>query len=118
MGVSETTGTDRPSPPGRQEDPVVLAIERVLRAESDGEARLRKCRAQAQALIAAAREQAAAITKRTDARLSKLHAAHSIKVSAEIANLPPARATARETIDDAALARIIRRLAAKLTGAP
>ena len=69
-------------------------------------------------LLSGAREQAAAVTRRADARISKLHAAYLSKISAEIANLPTPQAAACETVDDADLARAARRLAAKLTGGP
>jgi hypothetical protein len=109
-----------PGAAGRQQepssDPVVLAIERVLQAERAGEARLRDCRREAEAIVASAREQAASIARRVDARIVKLHAAYLSKISAEIANLPIPRAAACETVDDADLARAGRRLAAKLTG--
>ena len=103
-------------PPEPSGDPVVLAIERVLQAERAGEARLRECRIQAETLIAGAREQAAAVTRRTDARISKLHAAYLSKISAEIANLPTPQAATCDIVDDADLMRAARRLAAKLTG--
>ena len=103
-------------PPDPSGDPVVLAIERVLQAERAGEARLRECRIQAETLIAGAREQAAAVTRRSDARISKLHAAYLSKISAEIANLPTPQAATCDIVDDADLMRAARRLAAKLTG--
>ena len=115
MDAGGTAGADE-RPPEPAVDPVVLAIERVLQAERAGEARLRDCRAQAEALVASAREQAAAVTRRSDARISKLHAAYLSKISAEIANLPTPQAATCETVDDADLARAARRLAAKLTG--
>jgi len=110
----------KPGATGRQQepdsDPVVLAIERVLQAERAGEARLRDCRVQAEALVASAREQAAAVTRRSDARISKLHAAYLSKISTEIANLPTPQAATCEIVDDADLAKAARRLVAKLTG--
>lgn len=115
MDPGGTAGADG-RPPEPAGDPVVLAIERVLQAERAGEDRLRDCRAQAEALVASAREQAAAVTRRADARISRLHAAYLNKISAEIANLPTPQAAVSETVDDADLAGAARRLAAKLTG--
>ena len=117
MDVGGTAGADG-RPPEPAGDPVVQAIERVLQAERAGEARLGDCRTQAETLVSGAREQAATVTRRADARISKLHAAYLSKISAEIANLPTPQAAVCETVDDANLATAGRRLAAKLTGGP
>jgi len=103
----------------RHHDPVVVAIERVLEAERAAETRLQDCRQQADALVTAARERAAAIIRRADARITNLHTAYLNKVSTEIAQLsdPPASGGEVGVRDDAELAAAVQRLAAKLTGA-
>ena len=78
-------------PPG---DPVVAAIERVLGAERDGEAGLREDRQQAESLAAAARAQAAAIARRADACISKLHTAYLQKIQHDIEKLAKANGPA------------------------
>ncbi len=104
----------------QRRDPVVVAIERVLEAERSAEGKLRDCRRQAEALAAIARERAAAITRRADIRISKLHTAYFNKVTADLAMLSDRPISAPEatdvTIDDARLAEAAERLAAKLTG--
>jgi len=101
------------------QDPVAVAIKRVLEAERTAEVKLANCRRQAEALVAAAREQAAAITQRVDARISKLHTAYFNKVSSEVARLSDVKistgAAIDGAIDDAKLVEAAQRLAAKLT---
>lgn len=101
-------------------DPVSAAIERVLAAERSAEVTLRTYRQQADALLAAARERAAAITRQADVRISKLHTAYFNKVSTEVAKLTDAPASAGEAIagsmEDARLVGAAQRVAAKLTG--
>lgn len=98
-------------------DPVVVAMDRVLEAERRLETMLQSCRQQGNAVVAAARERAAAISRRTDARITKLHTA---KVRLDIASLTnPAEAKSQileRLIDDAELSGAAQRLAAKLTG--
>jgi len=102
----------------RHADPAVLAIERVLAAERDGEARLAECRREAKSSVAAARERAAAIMRRADARISMLHTAYLLKISGRVANLDvPGAPAGLAATDDRGLAEAARRLAAKLTGA-
>jgi len=100
-------------------DPVIVAIERVLEAERTAEVTLRNCRRQAEALVAAARERAAAITRRVDIRISILHTAYFNKISTEVAKLADARKSTGEaidgTIDGVKLAEAAQRLAARLT---
>jgi vacuolar-type H+-ATPase subunit H len=100
-------------------DPVVGAIERVLGAERDGEATLRDVRQQAEALLAAARAEAAVIARRADARISKLHAAYLHKIQQEIEKLTGSHTVASEvannTYDLGVLSNAACRLAAKLT---
>jgi hypothetical protein len=103
----------------QEHDPIVVAIERVLEAERAAERHLQECRQQANALVTAARERAAAIIRRADARIAKMHTAYLSKVSAEIAVLshPSASGGEDRAFDDAELAAAAQRLAAKLTGA-
>ncbi len=99
-------------------DPAVLAMERVLEAERAGETELEICRQQAQATIAASRGQAAAIARNADARLSRARSRHLGRIEAEIETLknPQSVELASDaSVDDAALAAVARRLAAKLT---
>lgn len=100
-------------------DPVVAAIERVLGAERDGEARLCDVRQQAEALLAAARARAAVIARRADARISKLHAAYLHKIQQDIDKLAGTHTVASEVADNpydlGALSDAACRLAAKLT---
>lgn len=101
-------------------DPVVVAMERVLEAERAAETKLQTCRQQADALVTAARERAAAIGRRADLRITKLHTAYLEKVREDIATLSsPAAGEAQlveGAINDADLISAGRRLAAKLTG--
>src|ERR1035438_5171295 len=99
-------------------DPVIAAIERVLGAERDGEARLRDDRQQAEGLLAAARAEAAAIARRAEARISKLHAAYFRKIQQDIEKpagpYTVATELAHNPYDLAALSDAARRIAAKL----
>jgi vacuolar-type H+-ATPase subunit H len=100
-------------------DPVVAAIERVLHAERAAEQKLTDCRERAQAILAAARDCAAAITRRADARISSVHTAYLHKVQAELASLraPSAVADSGQSRDGtAALQAAAARVAAQLTG--
>ena len=103
----------------QQRDPATVAIERVLQAERAAEAKLSECQQQAETLVAAAREQAAALAKRVDARISKLHAAYLQKVDRNIAERPSqlsASTGVGPITADSELARAAHRLAAKLAG--
>lgn len=106
----------------QQSDPTVAAMERVLKAERAAEAKLRDCRQQAAAIVAAARERAGGIARRADARISKLHMAYMQKIGRDIALLASQSAVpgdgARDSVEAAVLAQAARRLAAKLTGCP
>lgn len=101
-------------------DPVVVAMERVLQAERRLETVLQSCRQRANAFVAAARERAAAISRRTDARITNLHTAYLAKIRSDIGSVAnPAEATSRILegfVDDAELSGAAQRLAAKLTG--
>jgi regulator of protease activity HflC (stomatin/prohibitin superfamily) len=100
-----------------ESDPVVAAIERVLKAERDGVEKLRSSENHAQRLIADARAQAAAIGRRADACITRLHAAYLQKIQRDIERMdaghPP---SADGHFDHATLEAAARRVAAKLTG--
>ena len=101
----------------QQRDPAALAIERVLQAERAADAMLAECRQQTETLVAAAREQAAAIARRVDTRISQLHSAYLKKVDNAVAELtisPPAGTGTGAS--DSELAKAAHRLAAKLAG--
>jgi hypothetical protein len=101
----------------QQRDPAALAIERVLKAERAADAKLSECRQQAEILVAAAREQAAAIARRADARISRLHTAYLEKIDSAVANLAiPPPSSMGTGASDSELAEAAHRLAAKLTG--
>ncbi len=106
-------------PDSPQSDDTVAAIERVLKAERDGVAALRRSEEQAQHLLAEARAEAAGIARRADRCISKLHTAYLQKIERAVDGLDAARpaanggepADARETLQAAA-----ERIAARLTG--
>jgi vacuolar-type H+-ATPase subunit H len=104
----------------QQSDPVVAAIERVLKAERDGVQQLSSSREEAQRLLNEARASAAAIAQRVDACISKLHTAYLKKIQRHIQTLTEAEAAlgegAAHGYDRAALEAAARRVAAKLTG--
>lgn len=103
-----------------QGDPVVSAIERVLEAERVAETQLQQCRQQAQAMLAAARDTAAAVARRASERTAKLHASYLQKIARDIAGLAHANAIGSEIVegrdDSEAWSQAAERLAAKLTG--
>lgn len=104
----------------QQDDPVVAAIERVLKAERDGMRQLRHSQEEAQRLLSDARARAAAIALRVDGCISKLHTAYLQKIQRDIqamagADAPQGAATGHG-YDRAALEAAARRVAAKLTG--
>lgn len=101
-------------------DPTAAAIERVLKVERDAAEQLRHSRELAEQRLSQARDQAAAIAKRADTRISALHTAYLQKVQRDVASLvrsdlssgeQPERSYDRERLVEAA-----RRIAAKLTG--
>jgi hypothetical protein len=96
------------------------AVEAVLRAEGAAEERIRQARRDAGAVLAAARAREEAIKRRADARISRAHVSHMAAIEAEIARLEGALAPLAdfESSDEehAALTRVVRRLAAELTG--
>lgn len=106
---------------GQQErDPVVAAMERVLKVERDGVEALRRTETDAQRRVSAAREQAAAILRRADTCISKLHMAYLQSIQQKIQALAESEALRSGGADDfsdrAALVAAARRVAAKLTG--
>ena len=101
-------------------DPVVAAIERVLKTERDGVETLRQSHEAAGRLLAQARAQAAAIARRADDCIAKLHTAYLQKVERDIAKLAASHALPAaggdKAIDAAALGAAVQRVGAKLTG--
>lgn len=96
------------------------AVEAVLRAEGAAEERIRQARRDAGAIVAAARAREDAIKKRADARIARTHIAHMNRIDAEIARmeaaLAPSPGGGADDDETAAMARVIERLAAELTG--
>jgi hypothetical protein len=68
----------------QQSDPVVAAIERVLKAERDGVVNLHKSAADAERMLTETRAQAAALAQRVDRCISKLHTTYRQKIDREI----------------------------------
>jgi len=104
----------------RSSDLVVIAIDNVLNVEREGLQRLQRSREQAQNRLAEARTSAAAIAKRADGCIVKLHHSYLQKVERDIAtldrsNLLPGGIDGG-VHDRVELARAVERLAAKLTG--
>jgi hypothetical protein len=99
-------------------DPVVAAIERVLKTEREGVETLRKSSEEARQRQTQARAQAAVLAKRADRCIAKLHTAYLQKIEREIAQLAAAHAPDAEggAYDKTTLAEAARRVAAKLTG--
>ncbi len=100
-------------------DPVVAAIERVLKVERDGVAALRQSESEAQLLLAETRAQATAIGKRVSACISRLHAAYLRKLEHDIEVVASSslsdRAAPEHAYDHATLVTAARRVAARLT---
>jgi len=103
-----------------QSDPVVVAIEHVLKVEREGAERLQQSQEHAGQLLTQARDQAVAIERRADARISRLHNLYLQKVQREIDVLAESTASVGGNGGDddrqAALVRAAQRVAAKLTG--
>jgi hypothetical protein len=100
-------------------DPVVAAIERVLKTEREGVETLRRSEQDAHLQLTQARAQAAAIARRADRCISRLHTAYLQKVERDIQKLAASHAATGATpqaYDAEALAEAARRVAAKLTG--
>ncbi|HZD90588.1 MAG TPA: hypothetical protein VE224_10840 [Pseudolabrys sp.] len=101
-------------------DDTVAAIERVLRAERDGVEALRRGEDQAQRVRAAARAEAAAIARRADRCIARLHGAYLQKIDNEIRALDSARAGeggGAAAYDRVRLTAAAERIATRLTGA-
>ncbi len=102
-----------------QNDPVVTAIERVLKVERDGAEQLQRSHEHAQQLLSRARVQATAIGRRADTCISKMHSSYLQKVQRDIDRLTESRlssgAEADDSYDRARLTRAARGVAAKLT---
>ena len=99
-------------------DPAVAAIERVLEAERAGNMRLESCAERAKQTVADARAEAAAITRRADERLARVHDHYLKRIGHKVETLKTASdtgAAAQGPVSDAVLAEAARRLAAKLT---
>ena len=103
----------------QQGDPTVAAIERVLKVERDGVQQLRRGQEHAQHLLAQARAQAAAIARRADACISRLHNGYLQKVQRNVEGLAQSNlssAHAAGVYDRVTLVQAARRVAGKLTG--
>jgi vacuolar-type H+-ATPase subunit H len=113
----------RPSDEHR-DDPVVTAIERVLKSERDGVEVLRRRADGARQMLAEARSQSGAITRRAESCATQLHAGYLQKIRVEIQNLTDAAAAQlgngddTRDDDDETLAQAVHRVAATLTGGP
>lgn len=103
-----------------QGDPVVAAIERVLKVEREGVEMLRRSTDDAQHLLTETRARAATLARRADVCVAKLHTAYLQKIETDISVLRQAHAAsgaqAEAPPDATALAAAAQRLAAKLTG--
>lgn len=101
-------------------DDTVAAIERVLKAEREGVETLRRSEERAQHMLAEARAQAAAISRRADNCISRLHSAYLQKIDREVEALNAARPAPQDGDDPAyarkALQAAAQRIAARLTG--
>ncbi len=101
-------------------DPIVAAIERVLKTEREGVEALKRSKVDAGRLVTQARAEAAALTDRAERCISRLHTDYLKKIEREIERLAAADtnkdAAAGAGFDDATLAAAARRVAAKLTG--
>lgn len=102
------------------DDPVVAAIERVLKVERDGSEQLRHGREHAAQLLDRVRAQAAAVAARADACIARLYGNYLQKIDREIEKLAQSSELAGGQLDNAyqgaALDQAVRRVAAKLTG--
>lgn len=109
-------------PERQQSDPVVAAIERVLKVERDGVAELERSAGEARQLLDEARTRGSNIARRTDARISKIHAAYLQKVQQkqkqqqQLAEADPGGDKSGSDREPEALAEAVRRVAIKLTG--
>ncbi len=100
-------------------DPVIAAMEHVLKAEREGVEHLHASRETAERLLTEARAEAASIARRADARISRIHAAYLKKIETEIEHLGQSAPDRDDTVDahdHATLEAAARRVAAALTG--
>ncbi len=106
--------------PSNSTNSSTVAVEAVLRAEGAAEERLRQARRDANAVLSAARAREEAVKRRADARISRAHVSHMAGIEAEIARLEGALTPLADLVssdeEHAALTRVIRGLAADLTG--
>ena len=109
----------QPDPP--HSDETVAAIERVLKTEREGVEALRRSQNDAQHRLAEARAQAAAIARRADHCIAKLHTAYLQKIERKVAALAAARPAPADgetpAYDRKALSTAALRIAARLTEA-
>lgn len=105
---------------GQQSDAITTAIEHVLKLERDGMEQLRLSQEQARRILSQARERAAAIGMRADARITKLHNLYLQNLQREVDLLaesgPGSNENPANGYGHAALTEAARRLATKLTG--
>lgn len=113
--VKMVTGSDQPD-----SDQATASMERVLRAEREGEAQVAGCRREAEQGLEKAREAARHIARRTDKRIARLHARCTARIEAEIGALRAKAAAAEQAathpIDPAALHQACARLSTWLIG--
>lgn len=101
-----------------QSDPVVAAIERVLKTERDGADALQHSKERGEQILSQARAQTAAIAQQADARIARLYRDYLQKVQREIDKLTQSARSFDEhdaAHDRAMLASAVRRVAARLT---
>jgi regulator of protease activity HflC (stomatin/prohibitin superfamily) len=98
-------------------DPVVAAMDRVLKAERDGVTLLRESQGKAERLLGEARAGAAAIALRIDGRVSRLHVAYLQKIQRDIDAMNTSNASheSGNAYERAALEAAAFRVALKLT---
>ena len=103
----------------QRSDPVVAAIERVLKVERGGAQQLQQSQEQARQLLSEARTQAAGIARRADACISQLYSNYLQKMQRDIEKLAQSSLSSDvrySAYDRAMLVQAARRVAAKLTG--
>ncbi len=103
----------------QQNDPAAAAIEHVLKVERDGVQQLQRSQEHAQQLLAQARAEAAAISRRADVCISQLHNSYLQKVQRSIERLAQSTVLSEHAVnayDGMTLTQAARRVAAKLTG--
>jgi cell division septum initiation protein DivIVA len=96
------------------------AMDRVLAAEREAQEQLEACQAEADRIIAAAREKSRGIQETTRGRISRIHAASNRETAARIRGMRRDTAKKSAAIDyeptqSEAVARAARRLARRLT---